>query len=94
MVRYICIRPVHNIGKKLVNTLKGAQADLNLSCFNDNLHIVSIALFWRVSQYNCASEFRGRSSVGPDPPKQRRSSILVKVVICGNYINLNKIIQI
>ena len=28
------------------------QADVNLRYYNDYLHIVSIALFWRVSQCN------------------------------------------
>ena len=49
MVRYVYIRPVHNIGKKLVILLRGAQAELNLRCYNEYLRIVCIALFWRVS---------------------------------------------
>ena len=49
MVRYVYIRTVHNIGKKLVILLRGRAGWSKYSLFNEYQHIVSLALFWRIS---------------------------------------------
>ena len=46
---------------------------MNLRCYTDYLHIVSIALFWRVSQYNSVLQtFR---------LKQSRSTVVVDTTL-------------
>ena len=59
------------------------QADLNLRCSNDNLHIVSIALFWRVCLYNSVLHtFAASHPLATEPLKQRRSSVVVDTTLC------------
>ena len=58
------------------------QADLNLRCYNDYLHIVSIALFWRVSWYNRVLQtFAASHPLSTEPLKQSRSTIVVDTTL-------------
>ena len=51
---------------------------MNLRCYNDNLHIVSIALLLRVCLYNSVLHtFAASQSLATEPLKQRRSSAVV-----------------
>ena len=53
---------------------------MNLRCYNDNLHIVSIALFWRVCLYNSVLHTSAASHpLATEPLKQHRSSVVVVV---------------
>ena len=50
---------------------------MNHRCYNDNLHIVSIALFWHVSKYNSVLQTSAVSHpLATQPLKQRRSTIV------------------
>ena len=58
---------------------------MNLRSYNDNLHIVSIALFWRVCLFNSVLHTFGASqSLATEPLKQRRSSVVVDTTLLSD----------
>ena len=55
---------------------------MNLRCYNDYLHIVSIALFWRVSEYNSVLQtFAASHQLSTEPLKQSRSTEVVDTTL-------------
>ena len=59
--------------------------DLNLRCYNDYLYIVSIALFWRVSQYNSVLQtFAASHPLSTEPLKQSRRTVVVDTTLFSN----------
>ena len=58
------------------------QADLSLRCYSGILHIVSKALFWRVSWYNNVLQtFAASHPLATEPLKQHRSTVVVDTTL-------------
>ena len=58
---------------------------MNLHCYNNNLHIVSIALFWRVCLYNSVLHtFAASQLLATEPLKQCHSSVVVDTTLLSD----------
>ena len=55
---------------------------MNLRCYNGNLHIVSLTLFWRVSWYNNVLQtFAASHPLATEPLKQRCSTVNIDTTL-------------